>query len=293
VIARARSSLVCTIAAMDPAVRDLFDGMASAYDDDFEPWYAHLYAVLHAIVGAELDAAPEARRRALDAGCGTGLQSRLFADRGWQPYGIDIAGALMRIARERVPGAALAYATVEALPFADGAFDAIACCGSTLSFVDDPGRALAEMGRVLRPGGRLFLECEHRPSLDLGWAVLSAVTGDALRYHTPLGDAWRALVARRSVRLAYPGYGLLNLFTTRDLHAMLRAAGLVPRREWGLHSITNVLPSTVLHRPRLSQPFAAIYRALCRLDTALAPTAVGRAFANSLLIVAERVQSAA
>jgi len=277
---------------MNPAVRALFDEMAPSYDD-FEPWYEHLYARLHALLSAELGGGPAADRRALDAGCGTGLQTRLFADRGWRPHGVDISENLMLIARERVPRASFACATVEALPYADGVFDDIVCCGSTLSFVDDPGRALTEMGRVLRPGGRLFLECEHRPSLDLGWTLLSALTGDALRYHTPLREAWRALVARRSVRLPYPGYGLLNLFTTRDLHAMLKSAGLVPRREWGIHSITNVLPSTVLHRTALSPALAAIYRALGRLDTALAPTRAGRALANSLVILAERAQPSA
>jgi len=276
----------------NPAVRALFDGMASNYDD-FEPWYEHLYALLHELLRSEIGAMAAADRRALDAGCGTGFQTKLFAERGWRPYGVDISGPMLLIARERVPRASLAYATVEALPYADATFDVVICCGSTLSFVDDPGRALGEMGRVLRPGGRLFLECEHRPSLDLGWALVSALTGNALRYHTPLRDAWRALVARASVRVAYPGYGRLNLFTTRDLHAMLRAAGLVPRRQWGVHSITNVMPSTVLHRAKLSRSLDAVYRALCRLDTALAPTRVGRALANSLLIMADRAQPAA
>src|SRR5215475_12306117 len=204
------------------SVAALFDRMAPTYDD-VEPWYEHLYAVLHAILRAEIGPAPPAGRRALDAGCGTGFQTALLAGAGWQPHGVDIAGALLAIARERVAGAALARATLEDLPYGDGVFDVVVCCGSTLSFVDDPRRALAELGRVLRRGGRLFLECEHRPSLDLGWALLSSLSRDALGYGTSFGDACRALVTRTSARVAYPGYGALNLFTRRDVRNMLTA----------------------------------------------------------------------
>ena len=270
------------------SVAELFDEMAATYDD-LEPWYRHLYTVLHAVLQAEIGSPPAAGGRALDAGCGTGFQTRLLADRAWRAHGTDISAGLLAIARERIPGVDLTSATVEALPYRDGVFDVVVCCGSTLSFVDDPGRALAELGRVLRPGGRLFLECEHRPSLDLAWALVSGLTRNALGYDIPLRQAWHALAARTSVRVPYPGYGLLNLFTTRDLRDMLKAGGLVTRREWGVHSITNVLPSTLLHRTRLPRPLAAVYRALRRLDTALAPTPPARALANSLVILAERV----
>ena len=277
---------------MSATVRELFDAMAPAYHR-LEPWYEHLYAVLHDVMRAEIGAPAASGGRALDAGCGTGLQTKLLAERGWRAHGVDLAGRLLLMARDRVPGAALARADLEALPYTAASFEAAVCCGSTLSFVEDPRRALVELGRILRPGGVLFLECEHRPSLDLGWALVSALTGDTLGYAVSVREAWRALVARGSVRVAYPEYGALHLFTRRDLHAMLRAAGLIPRREWGVHSITNALPSTLLHRERLPRPLAALYRALCRLDTALAPTRAGRALGNSLVILAERAQSSA
>jgi ubiquinone/menaquinone biosynthesis C-methylase UbiE len=277
---------------MSATVRDLFDAMAPAYHR-LEPWYEHLYAVLHDVMSAELGAPAVPGGRALDAGCGTGFQTTVLAERGWRAHGVDIASSLLLLARDRVPRATFARADIRALPYAAASFDAAVCCGSTLSFVENPGRALAELGRVLRPGGVLFLECEHRPSLDLGWALASALTGNALGYDLSLRQAWRALVARGSVRVAYPGYGALQLFTRRHLHMMLESAGLAPRREWGVHSITNALPSTLLHRDRLPRPLAALYRALCRLDTALAPTRAGRALGNSLVILAERAQSSA
>jgi SAM-dependent methyltransferase len=277
---------------MASAVAQLFDAMAPTYDE-LEPWYEHLYDVLHTILRDTIGRAPTATARALDAGCGTGFQSALLTELGWQTYGVDVSAGLLAVAQRRQPGAALALGTVEALPYPDARFDAIVCCGSTLSFVDDPARAVAELGRVLRPGGRLLLDCEHRPSLDIAWMLASALTGDALGYGVPAREAWRALAGRGRLRLAYPGYGLLWLFTRRELTAMLRAAGLAPVRAWGLHGVTNLIPSTVLHGQRVPRTLAPAYRALRRLDAALIDTPPARALANSLVVLAERAQPSA
>ena len=271
---------------MSPDVARIFDAMAPTYET-LEPWYEHLYDVLHAILRRALRPAADGRRhRALDAGCGTGFQAALLEELGYVVHGVDISAGLLAVARARLPDAALARATVEALPYADGAFDAVACCGSTLSFVDDPGRALGELARVLAPGGRLLLECEHKWNLDLGWAALGALAHDALGYGLSL-RAVRGL-ARDGVWPAYPGYGRLRSFTRGELAALLRAAGLLPERTWGLHTVTNLIPSTVLHRPRLGRPLALLYRALRALDRALAGSALARRAANSLVVLARR-----
>ena len=277
---------------MSSAVAALFDAMAPTYDD-LEPWYEHLYDVLHAILREAIGPAPHPGARALDAGCGTGFQSALLAALGWRPHGVDVSAGLLAVARRRLPGAALTVASVEALPYPDASFDAVVCCGSTLSFVDDPARAMAEMGRVLRPGGRLLLDCEHRPSLDLAWTLVSALTADALGYGVSPREAWRALATRGRLRLPYPGYGLLWLFTRRELAAIMRAAGLTPIRAWGVHGITNLLPSTLLHRAEPPRVLASVYRALRRVDAALGRTPPARALANSLVVLAERAQPSA
>jgi MPBQ/MSBQ methyltransferase len=266
----------------------LFDAMADTYDQ-LEPWYAHLYAALHALLLAELAPAVGAGR-ALDAGCGTGFQTAHLAALGYETHGIDLSAALLARANQRLPGARLARGSLEALPYADASFDVAACCGSTLSFVEAPARALAEIGRVLRPRGRLLLECEHRWSLDLGWALLSGLAGDPLGYGVRAGDLWRRLrqSAGGELWLEYPGYGPLRLFTLAELRALLRAAGLVPVRTWGIHRLTNLIPSTVLHRPRLGRALGALYRGLAAADDALRRWPGSTRLANSVVVLAEK-----
>jgi hypothetical protein len=103
-------------------------------------------------------------------------------------------------------------------------------------------------------------------------------------------EAWRALDRRDGLRLAYPGYGPLWLFTGREVRRLLALAGFTPVRAWGVHAVTSLLPSTLLHRADPPRALAAAYRALRRLDAALAPSPAARALANSLVVLAERAQ---
>jgi len=267
-----------------------FDAMAASYDE-LEPWYEHLYAVLHDLVRTEL-ARPAARGspRALDAGCGTGFQTAILLALGYRTVGVDLSGGLLAVARRRHPTASFVRGDLEALPWPDETFDVVVSCGSTLSFVERPARALHEIGRVLRPGGRVLLEVEHRYSADLIWQLLSSVLRDPLRYGASFAEAARAFARPlgASIVCDYPGYPRLRLFTRRDLDRLLGDAGLDRVRAWGLHSVTNVIPSTVLHRPRPGRATAALYRGLCALDRALAASHAARSLANSLVVLAVR-----
>jgi SAM-dependent methyltransferase len=267
-----------------------FDAMAPTYES-LEPWYAHLYDVVHALVRAELTPpASQHPPRALDAGCGTGFQAAVLASLGYRTHGLDLSAGLLAVARRRRARIVLARGNIETLPYDDGSFDAVTCCGSTLSFVDGPARAVVELGRVLRPGGLLLLECEHRWSLDLLWGALSSVIGDPLGYGLGPRDIWRQLRARgdQGCRVSYPGYGPLRLFGVGEVRALLDAAGLAPARMWGIHVLTNLIPSTVLHRDRLASPLALLYRTLCSVDDGLRWLGVTARLANSLVVLARK-----
>jgi ubiquinone/menaquinone biosynthesis C-methylase UbiE len=92
----------------------------------------------------------------LDLGCGTGRNLPLLPP---GTVGIDPAGDPLRRARRRAPGARLVQARAEALPFRAGVFDTVVS-GLVFCSVDDPARGLAEVRRVLRPGGTLRM-LEH------------------------------------------------------------------------------------------------------------------------------------
>jgi SAM-dependent methyltransferase len=106
--------------------------------------------------------------RVLDVACGPGNFTREFArvaDEGLV-VGIDASGPMLDVAVRDTDSANVAYLRGDAgaLPFLDGSFDAI-CCFAALYLIEQPMRALAEIVRVLAPGGRLALlsSCSRGP----------------------------------------------------------------------------------------------------------------------------------
>jgi ubiquinone/menaquinone biosynthesis C-methylase UbiE len=100
--------------------------------------------------------------RVLDVACGTGVVTRLAAERvgpDGAVAGLDITPAMLAVARS-VPssGAAIEWheASAESLPLADGRFDVV-LCSLGLQFVPDKASALREMQRVLGPDGQLAI----------------------------------------------------------------------------------------------------------------------------------------
>jgi|SRR5579875_2729572 len=126
--------------------------------------------------------------RLLDAGCGSGLALAQAVVRGAHVSGIDISPALLSIARARAPEATLVEGELDALPFADRSFDA-ALAINALQFAFDPAAALAELGRVLAPGGRLavagFAAPERCESTALHVAMEALVPAEAQADHAP------------------------------------------------------------------------------------------------------------
>jgi SAM-dependent methyltransferase len=90
----------------------------------------------------------------LDVGCGGGLLLRDALAAGAAATGVDHSEEMIRLARDRAPGAEVVRGTADQLPFPDGSFSAVAL-SIVLMFLEDPVRALRECRRVLAPGGRL------------------------------------------------------------------------------------------------------------------------------------------
>jgi SAM-dependent methyltransferase len=116
--------------------------------------------------------------RVLDVACGPGNFTRDFARAAGEEglvAGIDASAPMLDVAVRDTDEANVAYLRGDAcaLPFRDGSFDAI-CCFAALYLIEEPMRALAEIVRVLAPGGRLALlsSCNRGP--------LPATTADAI-----------------------------------------------------------------------------------------------------------------
>jgi ubiquinone/menaquinone biosynthesis C-methylase UbiE len=136
----------------------------------------------------------------LDVGCGTGAASRLAASVVRSVVGVDLSGAMIDEAIELGTGldnVRFQLADAEALPFADGAFTAVLCSNSFHHY-PEPARAVAEMARVLAPGGRIAI-------------------GDAC------ADLWTARVADRFLRRFEPGH--VRLYRSEELGRFVLDAG--------------------------------------------------------------------
>lgn len=100
-------------------------------------------------------------RRVLDIGCGEGQVSRLARREGATVVvGVDPTWAQVIAATRRGGGAQYARAGARSLPFRDAAFDAVVAC-LVFEHIVDVDEALAEVGRVLAPGGRFLFFLNH------------------------------------------------------------------------------------------------------------------------------------
>jgi SAM-dependent methyltransferase len=180
----------------------------------------------------------EAGMRVLDLGCGQGRHAFEAARRGAHVVAVDreaadckdIAAALAaevsaqtvpqtRTCAEKSPsGGGVVNGDGVALPFADGAFDRV-IAAEVLEHVEDDGAAMAELARVLRPGGRLAVTVPRWFPERVCWAL-------AEEYHAP----------------AVPG-GHVRIYRRGQLIERLAAAGLRP------------LPTLTHHAHALHSPY--------------------------------------
>lgn len=136
-------------------VREMFDRISPRYD-----FLNHLLS-LNTDVGWRKRAVAKLGqpRRVLDVCCGTGDLALEIRRRGAEVVGVDFAGRMIELGRRKARGrVSFIQGDALRLPFRDESFD-----GATAAFgirnVADTGRGVAEMVRVLRPGGRLVI-CE-------------------------------------------------------------------------------------------------------------------------------------
>ncbi|MEU9061678.1 class I SAM-dependent methyltransferase [Streptomyces sp. NPDC048430] len=167
----------------------------------------------------------------LDVGCGAGQTARLAARRAARGgvLGVDLSDPMLEraratAAREAIDNVTFSQADAQVHPFGPGAFDA-AISRYGVMFFADPVAAFANIGKALRPGGRLAFICAADAGLN-GWVRAIA----ALRDHLPVGD------------FGTPGLpGMFSLADPDRIRQVLSASGfthVTPRQveaygDWG------------------------------------------------------------
>lgn len=223
------------------------------------------YRALRSLVARELarTVARPAAARVLDAGCGTGGGLvRWRVTLGVPCYGIDLAGGALAHCAERGERR-VAQAPLEALPFREDTFDAVVSLDVLcLEGVDEP-RSLAEIRRVLRPGGSLILNLP-------AFAGLRGEHDRAVR----IRHRYTSQELARLLRASGFAVGRIRYWNT----ALFPLAWLVRRLRRGSGEATSDLVP-------LPGPLNAALAALLRLETTLLARAAPP-FGTSVLAVA-------
>jgi SAM-dependent methyltransferase len=163
--------------------------------------------------------------RLLDCGCGTGANLALLAEHG-SAWGFDLTWTGLSVAKSRGL-ARVARASVDAVPFPSEAFDIVTSFDVLYCLEEEVERAaVAEMWRVLAPGGSLIVNVAAMPILKGNHSVLSA---EVRRYtHASL----RALLEQRGFRVERMSYTNAALFPAMlAVRLAQRAAGFAPEAQ--------------------------------------------------------------
>jgi SAM-dependent methyltransferase len=185
--------------------RAAHDRLAENYHDFFTPITA---LAVDALLGA-VDLRPGAR--VLDIASGPGSVAAAAATRSAQVVGTDLAPGMVELARRLHPAIVFHEADVEALPFPDGAFDAVVC-NFGLGHFPRPEASLAECVRVLAPGGTVALSWWDDPQRQRVQGLFRDAIAEVGA--TPPPDVPQ-------------GHPLFRFSNSGEFHRLLDGAGLV------------------------------------------------------------------
>jgi ubiquinone/menaquinone biosynthesis C-methylase UbiE len=221
------------------------------WDALFSEFYLRAFADDEADAQAGAQAQSAARLAAcppggelLDVPCGYGRHAIALARAGYRVTGVDRSPTLLAEAQRRAgdDGPALVEADYRELPFPDQRFDAALNLFTSLGFYGDEEdvKALAEIGRVLRPGGRLVIEIMHRDRLVHGFHEQDwqRVGEGRLLLEQRAFDAAAGVAQTTQILIDNTGARdsrtfAVRVYTATELVAILRRAGFDDARCYG------------------------------------------------------------
>ena len=180
---------------------------AEIYDEFFVP------ALFQQWTNRVADAASiQAGQHVLDVACGTGVLTRTISQRVGEAgsvAGLDVNKGMLAVARKKSPEIEWKHGQAESLPFDDNSFDAVVS-QFALMFFENRAKAIAEIIRVLRPGGKLAIavwdSLDNTPGYAAAVNLLQRLFGDeaanGIRAPYNLGDVdnLRALFQQPSLK---------------------------------------------------------------------------------------------
>jgi len=160
-------------------------------------------------------------QKVLDVGCGSGVFVQDIVDRGAEYWGIDLSPNMVQEGVRVFPAAKNAHFAVgsgASIPFADGSFDTVICVG-VLDRLPDAQPIVAEMLRVLSPGGTLVISVSNRTSpyflwkdlvLDPLFSLVRTLRGSRSRESVPAGAKHRSYSASSIGRMVSAAGGSVS-----------------------------------------------------------------------------------
>ncbi len=168
-----------------------WDNVAGVYDLFVNVINRITHTILRRIVSDLIDPGDEV----LECACGTGLLSEVIAPRCKQLTATDFSVKMLKKAEKNCAAynnVAYRYADITVLDFPDSAFDKVVA-GNVIHLLDQPLKALAELNRVCRPGGKLiiptYMNKNKKDKTDGIVSVIGKAGADFKRQFTP--DSYR------------------------------------------------------------------------------------------------------
>ena len=213
------------------------------YDDLAGEWWrpGGTFEILHWLARARAALVPQTQRPGailVDAGCGGGLLAPHVKRLGYRHVGVDLRRAGLEQSAGR--GITPVGGDVTALPLADGCADVVVA-GEILEHVADLSGTVAELSRVLKPGGLLVLDTVNDTALA---RLITVTAGEWLRIapnglHDP-----RLFVDPKELTAEFARHGVrLEVRGIRPTMAGLARWLLMPARSWTSQPLGRIVPT--------------------------------------------------